>query len=162
VASVDAFSLRPVTPADRELLFAVYASTRIEELEPTGWTDAAKAAFLAQQFAAQDAHYHRHYPDASFDVIVVDGSDAGRLYVDRGGDEFLLVDIALLPAFRGRGVGGAALQAIVAEADAAGVPMIVHVEHSNRARSLYERHGFHEVDDQGIYVLYRRQPITAS
>jgi ribosomal protein S18 acetylase RimI-like enzyme len=95
-------------------------------------------------------------------VIVVDCEDAGRLYVDRGEAEFLLVDIALLPAFRRRGVGGAALRAILAEADAAGVPTIVHVEHSNRARSLYERHGFQQVEDLGVYALYRRQPMTAS
>jgi ribosomal protein S18 acetylase RimI-like enzyme len=156
------YALRPVTPADRELLLAIYASTRIDELAVTGWTQDVKDAFLAQQFAAQDAHYHRHYPDASYEVILVGGEPAGRLYVHRGADEFLLVDIALLPAFRGQGVGTAALRAVLAEADAAAKPIIVHVEHTNRARSLYERHGFEQVADQGVYLLLRRQPMTAS
>ena len=59
-------------------------------------------------------------------------------------------------------VGGAALAAVVSQADAAGLPAVVHVERANRARSLYERHGFELAADQGVYLLLRRQPMTAS
>jgi ribosomal protein S18 acetylase RimI-like enzyme len=157
-----AVTLRPATPQDRELLRAIYASTRAEELAVTGWPEDTKAAFLAQQFDAQDRHYRAHFPDASFDVILVDGEPAGRLYVDRRADEILLVDIALLPAFRGRGAGGELLRAVIAEADAAGSPVSIHVERTNRALSLYERHGFEQIADHGVHLLLRRQPMTAS
>jgi ribosomal protein S18 acetylase RimI-like enzyme len=157
-----ALALRRVVPDDRALLLAVYASTRVEELAVTGWPDEAKAAFLAQQFDAQDTYYRASFPDASYDVVLVDGEPAGRLYVDRGQDEVLLVDIALLPAFRGRGAGGELLRAVISEAEAAGKPVSIHVERENRALSLYRRHGFEQVADHGVYLLLRRQPMTAS
>jgi ribosomal protein S18 acetylase RimI-like enzyme len=157
-----AFALRPATPDDRELLLAVYASTRAEELAVTGWPDEVKRGFLAQQFAAQDAHYRTHYAAASFEVILVDGEPAGRLYLDRRADEIRIVDIALLPAFRQAGTGTAILRSVEAEADAAGKRISIHVEHTNRARSLYARHGFEQVADQGVYLLLERQPMTAS
>ena len=57
------------------------------------------------QFDAQDTEYRRHNPDGRFDVIEVDGEPAGRLYVDRRPGDLRIVDIALLPDFRGRGIG---------------------------------------------------------
>ncbi|MDX6658727.1 MAG: hypothetical protein QOH62_3520 [Solirubrobacteraceae bacterium] len=157
-----AFALRPAGDDDRALLLAIYASTRVEELSVTGWSDEAKAAFLAQQFAAQDSHYRLHHPDASYDVITVGGEPAGRLYVERGERQILLVDVALLPGFRGRGVGTAVLRQVMAEADAAGKVLSIHVEKTNRAQSLYARHDFAAVADHGVYLLLQRQPITAS
>ena len=53
---------RPATDADLPFLGRLYASTRIEELEVTSWTDEQKAAFLDMQFRAQHAHYIKHYP----------------------------------------------------------------------------------------------------
>ena len=94
-------TLRPARPEDREFLLSVYASTRTEELTPVPWTDEQKAAFLRMQFDAQDAHYRAHYEGATYEVIEVDGLPAGRLYVHRRPKEIRLVDIALLPRFRG-------------------------------------------------------------
>src|SRR3954454_19958129 len=95
--------LRPAAEGDRPFLLEVYASTRADELALVPWDDASKRTFVAQQFAAQEVHYARHFPDASVSVIEVDGKPAGRLFVDRREREIHVVDISLLPAFRGRG-----------------------------------------------------------
>jgi ribosomal protein S18 acetylase RimI-like enzyme len=151
--------LRPARASDRALLFEVYASTRAEELAVVPWPEPTKQAFLAQQFEAQDVHYRRHYPDASFEVIEVDGEPAGRLYVDRLDEEIRIIDIALLPGFRGRGIGAALLRELIDEAAGAGKRLSIHVERENRARTLYERLGFTVVaDDGGVYVLMERPP----
>jgi ribosomal protein S18 acetylase RimI-like enzyme len=78
--------------------------------------------------------------------------------LDRQPDEFRIVDIAVLPEFRGRGTGTMLLNGILAEADEAGVPVRIHVERFNPALSLYERLGFREVGDTGVYVLLERAP----
>lgn len=153
-AGAPALSLRPVVDHDRAFLLRVYASTRAEELAPVPWSDADKAAFLAQQFDAQHAAYHASYPHASFDVVVVDGEPAGRLYVDRRPGDIRIVDVALLPSFRGRGIGTALLQAVQAEAVALGRRVSIHVERFNPARALYERLGFAVVGSTGeVYLL---------
>jgi ribosomal protein S18 acetylase RimI-like enzyme len=154
-------ALRPSTPADRELLVAVYASTREDELAAVPWTDAQKDAFVRSQFEAQDRHYRTHFPDAEYDVVVVDGRPAGRLYVDRRPDEVRVLDLALLPELRGRGIGTALLRQVIEDADRAGLPVRFHVEMHNPARRLYERLGFTAAGQTGVHVLMERPCPTS-
>jgi len=120
------------------------------------WSDAEKAAFLEMQFDAQDRWYRVQYPQATFDVVVVDGEPAGRLYVNRGEAEVRIVDIALLPDHRGRGIGGSLLRTLLAEADAGGKSVTIHVERLNPALRLYESLGFSVAEDKGVYLFLER------
>ena len=122
------------------------------------WDDPQKDAFLRSQFDAQDAWWRENYADASFDVILVDGEPAGRLYVHRGPSEIRIVDIALLPEHRGGGVGTSLLEDLLAEADAAAKSVTIHVERMNPALRLYERLGFSVAEDKGVYLFLERQP----
>ena len=63
-----------------------------------------------------------------------------------------MIDIALLPEHRGRGVGTQLVRALLAEANAGGRRVTLNVERSNRARGLYERLGFQIVRDGEVYV----------
>lgn len=148
-----AVALRPATPEDRELLFRVYASTREEELAPVPWPPEAKEAFLRQQFDAQDSWWRTHYPGATFEVIVVDGREAGRLYLWEGPKEIRVVDVALLPEARRGGVGTGLLRDVQARAATAGKAVTIHVEKVNPALALYERLGFRLVEDKGLYLF---------
>ena len=123
------------------------------------WDDAQKDAFLRMQFDAQDAWWREHYAQASFDVILVGGEPAGRLYVHRGESEIRIVDVALLPEHRGNGVGSSLLHDLISEADAAGKSLTVHVERMNPALRLYERLGFSLAEDKGVYLFLER-PAT--
>jgi ribosomal protein S18 acetylase RimI-like enzyme len=143
--------LRPATDADRAFLLDLYASTRDEELSQVAWPPGAREAFVEMQFAAQDHEYHRLNPQASFDVVEVDGVAGGRLYVDRRPDVVHIIDIALLPQFRELGIGGRLLATVLAEAAAAGAKVSIHVEVNNRAATLYERLGFEPVEELGVY-----------
>jgi len=148
--------LRPAEPGDAELLYEIYASTREEELAVVPWDAGAKEAFLRMQFAAQDTYYRATYPRASYDLIVSGEKVLGRLYVDRGENAWRVLDIALLPGHRGSGIGTRLLSEVLAEAAAAERPVQVHVERFNPARRLYDRLGFREIADQGVYLLLER------
>src|SRR5262249_17490064 len=54
-------SLRPLRPDYAACLYAVYASTRTEELAVVDWDEAQKTAFLHMQFAAQHQFYQERY-----------------------------------------------------------------------------------------------------
>ena len=148
-------SLRPATDAYAELLAKIYESTRSQELAAVQWPLEQRAAFLEMQFRAQHADYHHRFPDASYDVIEIDGEPAGRLYVHRGPDHHQILDVALLPAFRGQGVGTTLLQDAQTAAASASVTLRLHVEVGNPAATLYERLGFIDLpavdEDPGIY-----------
>jgi len=151
-------ALRPIRPDDEPFLRRVYASTRVDELAPLGWSAEQRDAFLDQQFDAQHRHYQTHYADADFLVILLDNQPIGRLSVARWPEQILLIDIALLPEHRGDGIGSRLIQALLDEADPSGKPVRLHVEKFNRARRLYERLGFSIVVDRGVYWFMERAP----
>lgn len=153
---------RPVAAADRAFLRVVYGSTRETELARVPWTAEQKKAFLDHQFHAQDSDYRRNYPDAEWSVIVVDGCDAGRLYLHRRERALHILDIALLPVFRAQGIGTAVLQAVQAEACASGKRVSIHVESFNPAKRLYERLGFRQSGPAGeVYLMLEWTPGAA-
>ena len=154
----DRRDLRPAGPGDAETLYRIYASTREDELAVVPWDTAAKEAFLRMQFDAQDRYYRATFPNASYDLIVSGEEVLGRLYVDRGETTWLVIDVALLPGHRGRGIGTRLLAQVLADAGAADRPVQIHVERSNPAQRLYHRLGFRHIADQGVYLLLEWKP----
>jgi ribosomal protein S18 acetylase RimI-like enzyme len=147
---------RPMTDADLPFVAALYASTRAEELEATGWPEAMKAAFLDQQHRAQHSHYRASYPEAEWLIVERQGEPIGRLYLADQGGELLLIDISLLPESRRAGLGGALLRDLLAHARATGQLVSLHVERTNPAQRLYERLGFRMVEEVEETAIYRR------
>lgn len=139
--------------ADLPFLSALYASTRADELAPVPWSEAEKAAFLAQQFHAQHVHYMAHYPDAHWLIVERSGASVGRLYLEWWPSEIRIIDIALMPECRGAGLGRALLEDVMALAGKDGLAVGIHVEKTNPAMSLYRRLGFEVVEDKGVYDL---------
>lgn len=154
-------TLRAATEEDRPFLLRLFASTREPELEAAGMPREQWAPFLDQQFEAQSRHYAT-YEATSFEVVQVDGEPAGRLIVARWPEELRVVDVSLLPEYRGRGIGGSLLSWLIEEADQRGVKTSIHVERFNPAQRLYARLGFREAADDGsLYLLFERPPATA-
>lgn len=172
------FRLRAETSADYAFLASLYCSTRWEELVPLPWPEQSKREFLEQQFALQHAHYRKHYLTAEWMIIERQSADAaaptdsdsaadnrepsGRIYVDAGRAEFRLMDIALLPEWRGRGVGAALIGELCRIANGIGVDVTLHVEPTNPAQRLYRRLGFEHDEQRGAYDFLRRRPSSPS
>lgn len=150
--------LRAARPEDDPFLLLLYATTRQAELERLPWSHAEKAAFVRMQFDAQHADYQSRYPAARFDVIESSGERIGRLYVDVRASEIRVLDVALLPAHRGRGVGTALMRDLLDEAATGGRDVTLHVEPANPAVRLYARLGFVVESENGPYQLMRWSP----
>lgn len=158
-AAACGLTLRARTDADLPFVAALYASTRTEELAATGWPEAARVAFLAQQHEAQHAHYTAHYAGMEALILEYAGRAIGRLYLLDRPAETRIVDIALMPEVRGRGFGTALLTDLIAEAERTGRTLSIHVEQTNRARTLYQRFGFRvQAAAGGIYDLWEWHP----
>ncbi|MGN6216281.1 MAG: GNAT family N-acetyltransferase [Solirubrobacterales bacterium] len=155
-----AVTLRPAADEDRPFMLRVYASIREPELEGSGLPREQWGPFIAQQFEAQ-SHAYAAYPDTSFEVVLVDGEPAGRLIVARWPEELRIVDIALLPEHRGRGIGEELMRPLLEEADERGVKASIHVERFNPAQRLYARLGFRPVSETGVYLLLERSARAA-
>ena len=155
-------NLRPELDTDLEFLQRVYASSRAEEMKLVPWSDAEKTAFLVSQFALQRHHYREYYPGATFDVIEFTNLAIGRIYVYRACDHFNLMEITVLPEFQRQGIAGRLLENLMMEARAAKLPINLHVEQFNPAKTWYERLGFRAIEDTGMYLKMQWQPEEAN
>ncbi|WP_244271417.1 GNAT family N-acetyltransferase [Pseudovibrio axinellae] len=144
---------RDITSADMGFLQALYGSTRAIELDRTGWSKAQKDAFIQMQFNAQHSHYQLHYPDALWLIIEQKDVPIGRLYLEYWESQHRIIDIALLPEMRGKGLGTEILLGVMKKAAHDGKAVSIHVEKDNLAMELYKRLGFKRIEDKGVYDL---------
>ena len=84
-------------------------------------------------------------------VIALDGA-----LVEDDNFSNLLLDIALLPAYRRRGIGTVLLAEVLSEGAQSGKVVSIHVEAFNPALEWYERLGFIKVATNGPYHLMER------
>lgn len=155
-------SRRKVEDGDHGFLEQLFSSARERMFAEVGLPQVVKRGLIRQQYAAQDASYRYRYPRADYDLILIGGVPAGRIYVDRGADEIRLMEITLLPAYRGRGIGTRLIRELQEEGTEAGLPVRLFVEHGNpEARRLYERLGFCEQEDTGTHWGMEWTPGTS-
>ncbi|RUL69094.1 GNAT family N-acetyltransferase [Dyella choica] len=149
--------LRRATQQDLPFLRQLYGELRAEELRMTGWPASACEAFLDSQFALQHRHFVAHYTESDFMLVESGDLLIGRYYLLRQSEYFAVIDIALLPSWRGRGIGSALLQwaqSLVHENQARGIDL--HVDIRNRgAHQLYARLGFVEIEQELPYIRMR-------
>jgi GNAT superfamily N-acetyltransferase len=145
-------TLRPVCADDETFLYEVFASTRTEEMALTGWPPAQQEAFLRPQFRAQFDHYSAEFPRAEHTIILVEDRPIGRLFVSRNYEAIDLVDISLLPQYRGAGIGSSLIEGLLKEARSAGKPVRLYVFRFNRAQRLYHRMGFKKVGETPTHI----------
>lgn len=95
------------------------------------------------QLQAQNAGYRQRFPRVAFQIICdAAGVAAGCLATARTPTDLHLLDIALLPAYRGRGWGTSLIASLQHQATALNVPLQLTVARTNRAQHLYLRLGF--------------------
>lgn len=141
-------SLRPARDADAPFLRALFETARPDAAILAAWPEQVRRPFLDQQFQFQTIHYARVYPDADRLLVTADGAPIGRLIVSRQPEQWCVVDIALLPAWRGQGIGALLVQSIQAAARRARAPCVrLSVDVRNPARRLYARLGFAAVEE---------------
>ena len=95
------------------------------------------------------------FEPAQFQIVVIDGQDAGLISVERCPAELFLATIEILPEYQNRGVGRAVMRDVLAQAQAQGLPVGLQVLKVNPARRLYERFGFSVVGETTTHYLMR-------
>jgi ribosomal protein S18 acetylase RimI-like enzyme len=150
-ASSRRISLRLASASDNEFLIRVYASTRREEMASWGWDLGQQASFVRMQFDARHRGYEATYPSAENSVVSVDDTPVGSIIVFRGSNEIRIVDVALLPEFRGRGIGEELIGMLISEGARSGSALRLNVLRGNPAAHLYERLGFIAKGGDALY-----------
>lgn len=140
-------SLRAARDADVPFLRALFETARPDAAMLAAWPEDVRRPFLDQQFQFQTIHYARAHPDADRLLVIADGVPIGRMILWRRPEQWCVVDIALLPAWRGQGIGTLLLQRVKAAAATAAPCVRLSVDGRNPARRLYKRLGFTAVEE---------------
>ena len=157
-------SWREARDADLPFFRRLYADVRAAELAAVPWPEALRQNFLDSQFVLQHQHYTVHFQPSDYLVIEDKGESIGRLYLHQDGREANVIDIALLSATRGRGIGSALLRLVQQTAHRDGLASVMlHVEQRNAgARRLYQRMGFSVEEDIGSHLRMRWMAAAAA
>jgi len=142
--------LRQVCAADDAFLFALFRSSR--ETEFASLPQGQREILLSLQYRAQSRDYAGRFPHSESFIVEFCGQAAGRLLLNREAHEVRVVDIAVLPEVRRKGIATTVLKSLLAEAEAAGVAVRLSVWHSNPALGLYLRLGFCETARTATYL----------
>jgi ribosomal protein S18 acetylase RimI-like enzyme len=131
---VEGFDAERIDPPDPELSARMYEAVG----GPWQWTD---------RLGWDVARWRMHLRRAKVETWLgrLDGEPAGYAELWREGDEFEIASFGLLPGFPGRGLGGALLAAVTADAWARGARRVwLHTCSLDSPAALpsYERRGF--------------------
>ncbi len=163
LGAVDTRSVR--LPDDADLLLAIFASTRESDLRLLRLSGALSGsgsdAFLRMQFDAQSRHYGASYPNACDLIITVSDRPAGRILVDESATEILIIDLALLPEYRGIGVGAKLVRRMFESADANQLAIRCYVGTQSDARAFWDHLGFEELGSTGAHLMMERACETS-
>jgi len=140
------------TTEDDSFLARLFYEVRAPEFAPLGLPPASLDQLLAMQFSAQRGGFATEFPNACDYILRVGDQRVGRMLVNETLEEIRLVDIALLTAYRGQGLGESLLRALCQRASTAGLPLRLSVRPGNPALRLYERLGFRRISSDGINV----------
>jgi ribosomal protein S18 acetylase RimI-like enzyme len=143
---------RTQNDTDRDFLYKLYASTRTDEIKLTDWDNTQIELFLRFQFEAQLKHYLNNYKKATFEIITIQSKDAGRLYLNQDENEIRIIDISLLPEYRGKGFGSEIMGEILKNGEQLKKPVRLSVFINNPAQRFYKRLGFVKISDEPPYI----------
>lgn len=139
-------TLRPARDDDREFLFALLKTALGPYIEQSsGWRE-----------DEQRARHERSSRLPAHQIVEASGERIGCLDVDRRADAVKLNRVFLLPTHQGRGLGTRLARAVLAEADAAGLPVRLRVLRVNPAQRLWRRLGFDVVGETETHLVMER------
>ena len=146
--------LRPERNDDRDFRYRLFCDSRLPEWYIIELEPAVRARLMQHQFLAQTMSYRTEFPDARFDIIELGGAPIGRIVVDRPGTFMHLIDQAIVPEQRNKGIGSAIMRALMEEARQSGVPLRLKVASSNDpSMRLYLKLGFKPTEEvPNVYI----------
>jgi ribosomal protein S18 acetylase RimI-like enzyme len=154
-------SLRPATAKDEAFLKRVHEAARQWEF---AWLLQSGQAelyhkIIDQQYRAQHEVYFASYDTAQYGILQWTDISIGRLYVHYRDHEVRVLDIAILPEYRNRGIGGIVMKGLCIEAGMRRAPIRLHVHYLSPALRLYQKLGFRRIGEAGpAYFMEWQHP----
>jgi len=154
--------LRSAGPSDEPFVQHLFEQVRTGQFASMGLSGPILDQVIAQQFSSQMAGYAAQFPDAISLIVTRNGTAIGRLLLHCASEYWHIVDIALLPADCGRGLGTEIIDALERSARqrGAGALTLAVLTGNLAARRFYLRHGFIETGRAGDAHIAMRKDLA--
>ncbi len=143
---------RSGSPEDDHEVFRIFESTCAPGLPDM---------LIRMQYDAMTRSRAAAFPRSVLRIIEIDGAIAGYYRTDMSPECLRIVDIALAPAYRGRGFGSHTLGLLTEEARALSLPVRLSVARTNPAVRLYQRLGFRVTSADEVFLSMELATSTA-
>lgn len=154
--------VRPALPQDEIFLYELYSAVRGPEFALAPIPASQKEDLIRMQFRAQMSAYAEMYPNSCYHLVLLDCKPVGRLWVAPGDGELQLVDIAVHPRLRGKGIGTALLQRLQQEAANLRLPLRCCVFRFNPGSLHFHlRLGFSVVREDQTHYYMEWRPVPS-
>jgi ribosomal protein S18 acetylase RimI-like enzyme len=154
--------LRPERDDDEAFRFRLFCAARQPEFARLLAPDVLEP-IMRQQFHAQTVSYRARFPRARGDIIELGGKPIGRIMVDRGDKVLHIVDQAITPELRNRGIGTAVMRTLMQEARRTSRAVRLGLAAANgQALRLYRRLGFAPIETKEHYLWLEWRPDIAA
>jgi GNAT superfamily N-acetyltransferase len=142
----EAWRFGPVSEADFEPLLAIRIEVMREHLERVFRYKPSRARRI----------FREHFAEPGLRCVMIGEELAGCVGFRIGEAEIKIDSFYLARRHQNRGLGAKILKALLAEADALGLPIELDVLRGSPADRLYERHGFMKQGEDDIEASFRR------
>ncbi|WBL82430.1 GNAT family N-acetyltransferase [Bradyrhizobium xenonodulans] len=151
--------LRPTNAGDEPFTRQLFREVRGEQFIAAGLSGPILEQIIEQQFRSQTAGYAAQFPGAISFIVTRNDAAIGRLLLDCASERWHIIDVALLPAACGRGIGTRIIEALEAGAGQRGVGALtlMVLATNGAARRFYLRQGFAEVGQAGASHIAMRK-----
>jgi ribosomal protein S18 acetylase RimI-like enzyme len=133
------------------LAYRLFSHDKLAEFAAVGLPQQQAEMLVQMQWRGRNLTYAQQYPDSEDWVISIDdGLPIGRYSLQKTLQGFRMVDLAILPEYRNRGIGSQVLQQLTRDIAATKKIFALRVEKDNPALRLYTRLGFTAIDEDEL------------
>lgn len=152
-------NLRSIEVTDEPFLLALFLYCRPDLQYISNLNDENKDLLIKQQFYNRNTEIQKEYPKALLYIVTIENKQIGQFYIQRDIDNIHLIEIGLIPEFRGLGIGSRVIKDLLKEANINNQIVSLKVMWYNiRAKNLYLKLGFKIIEDTGIFCSMKWHP----
>ena len=151
---------RPETNSEEDSAFMRRLFCRLAQVQPLLQMGGQAELLIDMQLKSREQQYRAMYPGGSFELILANGKPIGRLATDCSATPWSLIDIAILPEFRGQQIGTHFVGKLLESAENSRTEVRASVHADNlQARRLWLSLGFQVTEERLDYwsLLYSPQ-----
>lgn len=151
ISKENIISLCPIKPKHADFLLQLFKECRPDLAMIGNFNEKQKEDFILQQFTIEQEQLIKTYPDAEFNIVILNKEPIGRLCIHYGKTADRILEIGIFAKYRSLGIGRKLITTIIENTKKKNKNVRLQVAWFNqRAYKFYKEIGFKVIENQGV------------